>query len=114
MKDLVGSRQHGIWKKGHGVCGGGKARGGSYPSQHTGVLVMNFSLNDAVAERVVIDCGRNRRSPSRRRIESSVGHAQRSEHLTLAETVQRFVSNALEREAKNDKTNVTVCGLSAG
>src|SRR5439155_10829874 len=113
MKDGLSSVQHGIGKDGDVVCWGKYAGLSGHASQHTGILVINFSLNDAVAERAVIDCGQNRRSPSRRRIESCVGHAQWAEYLALAESVKRFVRNAFERNSKNDKTDVTVGGLGA-
>src|SRR5437762_184923 len=111
MKDGLSSVQHGIGKDGDVVCWGKYAGLSGHASQDAGILVINFSLNDAVAERAVIDCGQNRRSPSRRRIESCVGHAQRSEYLALAESVKRFVRDAFEGDAENDKTNVTVGGL---
>src|SRR6266699_4778031 len=113
MKDGLASVQHGIGKDGDVMRGGKYAGVWRYTSQHTGVLVIDFSLNDAVAEGVVINCGRNRRSPSRRRIESCVCHTQRAEHFALAKTVKRFVSNTRERDAKNNKTDVTVGGLCA-
>src|SRR5437867_151342 len=94
--------------------GGEYAGMSGYASQDTGVLVIDFSLDDAVAEGAVIDCGRNRGTPRRGWIESSVRHSQWAEHLTLTETVKRFISNALERNSKNDKTDVTVYGLGAG
>src|SRR5207302_10366143 len=97
MKDGLASVQHGIGKDGDVMRGGKYAGVWRYTSQHTGVLVIDFSLNDAVAEGAVIDCGRNRRTPCRGRIESCVCHTQRAEDLALAETVKRFISNALQR-----------------
>src|SRR5208283_4493358 len=41
-------------------------------------------------------------------IEGRVRHAQRSEDFALAKRVERFVSEALERDAENDKANVAV------
>src|SRR5437762_10121605 len=111
MKDRWASVQHGVGKGGDGMRRGKYTRMRRYASQHAGVLVVDFSLDNAVAERAVIDGGRNRGTPSRWRVESGVSHSQWAEDLTLTETVKRFVSNALERNSKNDKTDVTVRGL---
>src|SRR5438445_3163180 len=113
MKDGLASVHHGIGKDGDVMRGGKYAGVWRYTSQHTGVLVIDFSLNDAVAEGAVIDCGRNRRTPCRGRIESCVCHTQRAEDLALAETVKRFISNALQRYPKNDESDIAVGGLGA-
>src|SRR5437588_7703249 len=114
MKDRLASVQHGIGKDGDVMRRGKYAGMRRYTSQYAGVLVIDFSLNDAVAERLVIDGRWNRRSPSCGWIESGVSHPQRAEHLTLAETVKRFVSNAFERYPKNDESDVAVGGLAPG
>ena len=110
----MASVQHGIGKDGDVMRGGEDASVRRYASQHAGVLVKDLPLNDAVAEGAVIDGGRNRGTPRRWRVESSVGHSQWAEHLTLAETVKRFVSNAFQRYPKNDESDVAVGGLAPG
>src|SRR6266478_5791049 len=106
MKDRLPSVQHGIGKDGDVMRRGEDAGVRRYASQHAGVLVKDLPLNDAVAEGAVIDCGRNRGAPRHGWIESGVSHSQRAEHLTLAESIKRFVSNAFERYPKNDESDV--------
>src|SRR5204863_6962789 len=114
MKDGLASVQYGIGKDGDVMRGGKNAGMWRYASQHTGVLVIDFSLNDAMAERVVIDGGRNRNSPSLWRIESGVRHSQRAEDFALRKAVKRFISDALKRDSKNNESDVAVGGLACG
>ena len=82
-------------------------------SEDAGVLVLDFTLDDAVAEGTVVRCRRNfmfQRSP---RIERRVHHAERPKNFALAEGIERFIGEAFESEAENDESDIAVFGARA-
>ena len=80
-------------------------RGGKYPrvpgdsAKNTGVLVLHFSLDDAMAEAAIVGGRRDLRANFLRGIESCIDHAQRSEKFALAKSFERFVGEPFQRNA---------------
>jgi len=93
---------------------GKKARVCCDATHHAGIFVLHFSLNDAVAERLIVGCGGDGSSPPRWRIERRVRHGQWPEDFVLTEAVERLVGDALERDSQDDETDVAVFGSGAG
>src|SRR5215469_13432162 len=97
---------------------------GSYSAEHKSVLILDFSLNDAVAEgaaavlafalvrlqwmpctdrsvrATLVGCGRNSWAQVLRRIKPRTCHRQRAENFALAVGVERFFGQTLQRCAK--------------
>src|SRR5258708_14950912 len=48
-----------------------------------------------------------------RRVVSGAGHAKRSEYFALAEAVERFIGEAFQGDAEDDKSDVAVFGTLA-
>src|SRR5215831_3747210 len=83
-------------------------------AHHAGVLILYFSLNDAVAEGLVVRGGWNRSSPRGWRVEGGVHHCQRPEDLVPAEMIERFFGDALQGNAENDESDVAICRFASG
>ena len=77
-------------KDGDVLCRGKQARMSCYSAQDTGIFILHFSLDDALAEGAIINGRRDGRTPGRRGIELCARHAQRAEHFPLAETLKGF------------------------
>ena len=83
-------------------------------SENAGVFVLNFTLDDAVAESLVIGGGWDIGAEFRRRFESSVSQGQWAEDFALTETVERFIGQALHGDAEEDESDVAVFDVRAG
>src|SRR5499427_9953287 len=91
------------------VSSGSKKAGVSgNAAKHAGILVLNLTLDDAVAEGSIVNGRHNAVAPVLRRVKGSVRHAERTENFALAEDIDRFVGQALECNSKDDETNVAV------
>ena len=100
--------QHDV-SEGSQIFGGGKQAGMTgHATQHAGVFVLYFALDNAVAEAAVISGGRNGIAPRCRWIVGGVGHSQRAEQFALAEAVKSLISDAFESDAENNEADVAV------
>ena len=100
--------EHGMGKSGkiHGVRKNSRLAGDA--TQDAGIFVLHFALDDALTEAAIIRRRRNLRADFLRRIESGVGHSERSKDFALAEAVERFIGESLEGDGKEDESNVAV------
>src|SRR4051794_41919355 len=100
------SGQHAVSEDGD-VVGGGEESGVSGHSAHeAGVLVVNLSLDDAMAECLVVDSGRNLLAPIGGRGGKSGGHFQGGKNLFLAEGVLTLVRGAAQGVTREDEGEV--------
>ena len=79
-------------------------------AEDAGIFVLHFSLDHAMTEAWIVGGRRDLRTELFRRIESCIDHAQRSENFALAKSIERFISEALEGDAKDDESYVAVIG----
>ena len=68
-------------------------------SENAGILVLHFSLDDAMAEAAIVSAGGNLAPDLFGRIESCIDHAQRSKNLVLAEAIERLIREPFQRDA---------------
>src|SRR5436305_959133 len=97
------------------VEGCGKAACMRSDSAHDeGVFVVDLTLNDAMAEGVVIFSCRYYGLYFSWRVEAGMGKVEFGKDLTLAELVQRLARKLFQRLAEQDKADVTVFRAGAG
>src|SRR5580658_3639227 len=90
-----------------GVAGGGKKSGvAGDAAQGPGVFVMDFALQQALAEIDVVFCGCDRGPQLAWRIELGLFHAERSENMLLRVFVEGNSCQALNDFAEQDETKV--------
>ena len=142
-EDGLASVEHGLGEFGE-VFGGGKKSGvWGYSAQDAGVFVLNFALDDSLAEgaavaqalRVIrfrqlsdrsvrptrfffafsfVGGGRDLCADFWWGIKCCVRHRQWGEDFAPAEAVERFVGQAFEDDAEDDESDVTVLGADSG
>src|SRR5664280_61212 len=83
------------------------------PSPHRGVLVSHFALDDALAKGAIVFGGRNPRLPLCWRIESRMGHPERSKDFLPRKEVERHASLAGQHFSQQDEAHVAVLGARA-
>lgn len=94
--------------------GGEKARVSGDSAEGKGILILDFALNDAMTEGVVVLCGRDLDTALGGRIECRTSHGQGAEDFALTECVEGFAGEALEGGAKDDESDVTVFATRTG
>src|SRR5580658_1360341 len=80
------------------------------PAEHAGILILHFTLNDAVAEGLIVSSCWNLRADFGWRVERSVRPLPRCKDFPLAERGERFVGETFESNAEQDESNVAVVG----
>src|SRR5207245_9392364 len=81
------------------------------PTPHASILILDFTVNYSLPERLIISSRRYPGFPCRRRIERRLEHSQRPEHLTLTKPVEGFFGHPLKSNSEQDETNVAVLGM---
>lgn len=106
--------EHGLGKS-CDIFGGGEQAGvSSDTAEDESIFVLDFALDDAMAERAIVDGGRNFRAHLGGRVERRAGHGERAENFALAEGVEGFLCDASEGFAEDDESDVAVFGLGSG
>src|SRR5258708_15380582 len=114
MQDGISAVEHSVGEFGH-VFGSREDSGVSgNAAQYGSVFVVDFALDDPIAESLIIHGRRNVRANFGRRIEGGATHPQRAKNFALAEAVKRFAGDALERSAQDDEADIAVFGAGAG
>src|ERR1700683_1480248 len=85
-----------------------KARMRRNAAHDTGVFVLYLALNHAMAKGTVVCRWRNRVLQRICGVERRAHHAKRTKNFALAKHIHRFVSKALENDAKNNEPNVAI------
>ena len=85
-----------------------------HPAHHGSVLIIDLTLDQAMAESAVIFRGRDCGSELSRRIEAGLAEIKSGEDLTLAELVQRLSGQPFQCLAEQDKADVTIFGARTG
>lgn len=116
----MSSVEHRVGEAGNVFCGREEAGVSRHATEDEGVFVLNYALNDSLAEGAVgislslIGGRRNFCTHVRRGVERGVGHCQWPEDFALAETIERFSVDAFERRAQDDESDVAIFGSGAG
>src|SRR4051794_12880142 len=83
-----------------------------HPTHYPGVFVVDFALDDLVAERLIVAGWRDLVSPFWLRVETGVRESKRRKDLAVAELDERFAGDTLEDVSEDDEADIAV--LSAG
>src|SRR5262249_54902314 len=83
-------------------------------SHHAAILVLDFSLDDPVAERLIIRRPRNSPAQSRRGVGGRVRHADRAKNFALAKDVQWLVGDSVKSHPQNNESDVAVLRMRTG
>ncbi len=65
-------------------------------AEDAGVFVLHFALNDAMTKTSIVGCRRDSRAQFGCGIKGSLGQAERTKNLALAETIERFIGQSFE------------------
>jgi len=85
-----------------------------YSSHDGGIFIVDFTLNQALAEGAVVFRGRDCEFQAGCRVEAGERKAESGKDLMLAKLVQRLAGELFQRLAQQDKANVTVFGTRTG
>src|SRR5579884_3799325 len=83
-------------------------------TEHGGVLVVDLSLEDPLAEGKVVFGGRNLRPRFLGRQKTRAQHLQRMKYLAFAVSSNGFAGDHFEHGSQYDKADVTVFGAAEG
>ena len=78
------------------------------------ILILNFSLDDPMAEDQVLLRGWDMQSPIGGRPKAGAGHAEGSEDFPCTEAVQSLAGDHLKRLAQQDESRVGILGTASG
>ncbi len=85
-----------------------------YSAHDESVFIVDFTLNQAMAESAVIFRGRDCRFQVGWRVEAGMRKIEFGEDLTLAELVQRLAGKLFQRLAEQDEADIAVFGARTG
>src|SRR5664279_2498336 len=113
LEDGRSAAQHAFSEARDVACRSEDAGMSSYASHHGSVLVIHFALDDALAKSAIVFGGRNPRLPLCWRIESRMGHPERSKDFLPRKEVERHASLAGQHFSQQDEAHVAVLGARA-